>query len=78
MSKTGFWESIVSTGKEVLSHVKLSFDGATRSIHIDIAPNITPAQIGPGQAGEAEKALAPAVAHEAVPTTQSPATGVAQ
>lgn len=71
-SKSGFWKSIVSVGKNALSHVNLSFDGANRTFHIDIAPIAPQALIGAVQDAVPARLPAQVTAPEAVPA--APAT----
>lgn len=48
-SKSNFWKSLAAAGKTALSHVNLSFDGANRTFHIDIAPIAPQTLIAPPQ-----------------------------
>ena len=70
-SKSGFWKSIVSVGKNALSHVNLSFDGANRTFHIDIAPIAPQALIGAAQDAVPARLPAQVAAPEVVPATQA-------
>lgn len=70
-SKSGFWKSIVSVGKNALSHVNLSFDGANRTFHIDIAPIAPQALIGATQDAVPARLPAQVATPEAVPATQA-------
>ena len=37
-NKADIWNSLITIGKKVLSHINLSFDGAKHTLHIDIIP----------------------------------------
>ena len=66
-SKSGFWKSLVSVGKTALSHVNLSFDGANRTFHIDIAPIAPQVLIGSTQDAVPARLPAQVAAPEAAP-----------
>lgn len=71
-SKPSFWKSLISVGKTALSHVNLSFDGANRTFHIDIAPITPQLMIGTPQDAVPARLPTQVTVPEAEPVAQVP------